>query len=88
VQRGFAAIESLYESTNHERNVMAYLALRSGDAATAQQLFARIGNDWNESVWKTKAAFDAGRAGRAVGDTGEATGDVVTIQSDAGTPPH
>jgi hypothetical protein len=88
VQRGFAAIESLYESTNHERNVMAYLALRSGDAATAQQLFARIGNDWNESVWKTKAAFDAGRAGRAVGDNSQATGDAVTIQSDAGTPPH
>jgi hypothetical protein len=62
VQRGFAAIESLYGSTSHERNVMAYLALRSGDAVTAHQLFARIGNDWSQSVWKTKAAFDAGRA--------------------------
>lgn len=51
------------KATNYERNVMAYLALRSGDAATAQQLFARIGNDWSESVWKTKAAFDAGRTG-------------------------
>jgi hypothetical protein len=67
VQRGFAAVESLYGSTNHERNVMAYLALRSGDAATARQLFARIGSDWSESVWKTKAAFDAGRTGQAVG---------------------
>jgi hypothetical protein len=64
VQRGFAAVETLYGSTNHERNVMAYLALRSGDAATAQQLFARIGNDWSESVWKTKGAFDAGRTGQ------------------------
>jgi hypothetical protein len=59
VQRGFAAVESLYGSTNHQRNVMAYLALRSGDSKTAQQLFARIGNDWSQSVWKTKAAFDA-----------------------------
>jgi hypothetical protein len=66
VLRGFAAIESLYGSTSHERNVMAYLALRSGDTAAAQQLFARIGNDWSESVWKTKAAFDAARAGKAV----------------------
>jgi hypothetical protein len=74
VQRGFVAIESLYGSTNHERNVMAYLALRSGDAATAQQLFARIGNDWSESVWKTKAAFDAGRAGKAVENGNQATG--------------
>jgi hypothetical protein len=80
VQQGFTAVESLYGSTNHERNVMAYLALRSGDAATAQQLFSRIGNDWSESVWKTKAAFDAAR-------TGIAGGDIVTvIQTDAGVP--
>jgi hypothetical protein len=69
VQRGFAAIESLYRSTNHERNVMAYLAVRGGDAATAQQLFGRIGNDWSASVWKTKAAFDAARTGNLVGDS-------------------
>jgi hypothetical protein len=70
VQRGFAAIESLYGSTNHERNVMAYLAVRSRDAATAQQLFARIGNDWSEPVWRTKAAFDAARTGQEISDTG------------------
>jgi hypothetical protein len=88
VQQGFAAIESLYGSTSHERNVMAYLALRSGDAATAQQLFARIGNDWSESVWKTKPAFDAGRD-KAVGSSGPATGDVVTTtQIRTGAPPH
>lgn len=68
VQRGFAAVESLYASTNHERNVMAYLALRSGDSATARQLFARIGNDWSESVWKTKEAFDAARTGKEAED--------------------
>jgi Domain of unknown function (DUF4034) len=73
-QRGFAAIESLYRSTNHERNVMAYLALRNGDAAAAQQLFARIGNDWSESVWKTKAAFDAARMGKVVRDRSQAPG--------------
>lgn len=63
IQQGFAAIESLYGSTNHERNVMAYLAVRAGDTATAQRLFARIGNDWSEAVWKTKPAFDAARMG-------------------------
>jgi hypothetical protein len=65
VQRGFAAVESLYGSTNGQRNVMAYLALHRGDNATAQQLFARIGNDWSKAVWKTKEAFDAGRSGPA-----------------------
>jgi hypothetical protein len=71
VQRGFAAIESLYKSTNRERNVMAYLAVHGGDTATAQQLFARIGNDWSEPVWKSKAAFDAARTGitQTIADT-------------------
>jgi hypothetical protein len=48
---------------------MAWLALRAGDTETAQQLFARIGNDWNESVWKTKALFDASRTGQRVSST-------------------
>jgi hypothetical protein len=46
---------------------MAYLALRAGDTETAQQMFERIGNDWDENVWKTKALFDASRTGQAVG---------------------
>ncbi len=61
-------------------------------AATAplhSKLFTRIGNDWSESVWKTKAAFDAARAGKAIGNSGRAAGDTVTIiQSDAGAPPR
>jgi hypothetical protein len=61
VRQGFSALDQLYGATNHQRNVMAYLALHAGDTATAQQMFARIGNDWDESVWKTKAKFDAGR---------------------------
>lgn len=88
VQRGFAAIESLYGSTNHQLNVMAFLALHGGDPSTAQELFARIGNDWSESVWKSKAAFDAARTGYAAGDT-QASGDVVTVsQTAAGTVPR
>ena len=89
MQQGFAAIESLYGSTSHQRNVMAFLALRNGDSATAQQQFARIGNDWSESVWKTKAAFDAARTGNAVGNSSQATGDIATvIQTAAGAPSH
>jgi len=47
--------------------VMAYLALRAGDTETAQQLFGRIGNNWDESVWRSKALFDASRTGQPVG---------------------
>jgi hypothetical protein len=87
VKRGFAAVETLYGSTKHELNVMAYLALRNGDAATAQKLFERIGNDWSESVWKTKAAFDAGRTGQGFEDR-QTPGDAVTIRSDAASGPQ
>jgi hypothetical protein len=40
-----------------------------GDEATAQRFFARIGNDWNESVWKTKALYEATRSGKALSTT-------------------
>jgi hypothetical protein len=69
VRQGFTALEQLHGSTNHERNAMAYMALRAGDTETAQQMFARIGNDWDENVWKTKARFDASRTGRPVANT-------------------
>ena len=69
IQNGFAAINKLYGSTNYRRNVMAYLALGAGDEATAQKLFARIGNDWNKIVWKTKTQYDASRSGRSVANT-------------------
>jgi hypothetical protein len=38
-------------------------------------------------VWKTKAAFDAARTGKAIENSGQAAGDVVRIiQTDAGAP--
>jgi hypothetical protein len=52
VQEGFASIEQTYGSTNRQRKVMAYVALRAEDLPTAKQLFARIGDDWDETVWK------------------------------------
>jgi hypothetical protein len=67
VRQGFTALDHLYGSNNYERNVMAYLAVRAGDTQTAQQVFARIGDDWDESVWRSKALFDASRTGQAAG---------------------
>jgi hypothetical protein len=64
IQEGFARTEQLYGSTNWQRNVMAYLALGANDSASAKQMFARIGDDWDAEVWKTKARYEAARAGR------------------------
>ena len=67
-QRGFAALDQLYGSTTREENEAAFLAVRAGDTAAAQALFARIGNDWSARVWRSKARFDASRTGQAVGN--------------------
>lgn len=85
VAQGFAALEQLYGSTNYERNVMAYMALRAGDVATATQLFARIGNDWDQSVWKSKARYDASRTGRAIADVQPVHADVSRTNNSSGS---
>ncbi len=78
VRQGFAALDQQYGTTNHERNIMAWLALRAGDKETAQQLFRRIGNDWDESVWKTKVRFDASRTGQTIAGTEPLQADAAT----------
>lgn len=67
VQRGFSALSQLYGYTNGYLNSAAFMALRAGDTATAQQLFAKIGDDWFAGVWGSKARFDASRSGQPVG---------------------
>jgi Domain of unknown function (DUF4034) len=66
VRRGYSALEQLYGTNNYQRNAIAFLALRAGDTTTAHQAFARIGNDWDQSVWRSKARFDASRTGQAI----------------------
>ena len=61
VKRGFAALESLYGSTNSQRNEMAFMAVQQQDQEYAKQLFARIGNDWAARVWKRKEVFERSR---------------------------
>lgn len=62
IKAGFAAAEELYTSTNHQRNEIAFLALRAGDKQFAEQMFARIGDDWDESVWRGKPTFETAKS--------------------------
>jgi hypothetical protein len=64
-----ATTAPFYKTQADAAPVMAYLALGVGDEATAQKLFARIGDDWSKSVWKTKAHYDASRSGQSVANT-------------------
>ncbi len=61
VKQGFAALEQLYGSTNHELNAIAFMAARQKDSEFGQQIFARIGDNWDEAVWGSKVKFDKSR---------------------------
>ena len=67
VRRGYFALERLYGTNLFERNAMAFLALKAGDTETAQAQFAKIGDDWDATVWIGKPRFDASRLGHALG---------------------
>lgn len=62
VREGFAATEKLYGTTNQELNALAFMAVRQGDTETAQQLFGRIGENWDQDVWGGKPRFDRSKA--------------------------
>jgi hypothetical protein len=61
VKRGFASLEQLYGSTNYDRNAVAYMAVRQEDREFAQQLFTRIGGNWDERVWGSKDKFESSK---------------------------
>jgi Domain of unknown function (DUF4034) len=58
VKQGFAALEKLYGTTNYQLNAYAFMAVRQGDTGSAQQLFTRIGDNWDADVWGTKDKFE------------------------------
>jgi hypothetical protein len=62
VKQGFVALEKLYGSTNEQMNAFAYMAVRQGDSETAQQLFTRIADNWDEVVWGSKDRFERSKA--------------------------
>jgi uncharacterized protein DUF4034 len=68
VKQGFASLEQLYGVTNFERNALAFMAVRQGDREFAQQLFARIGDNWNLRVWGSKDKFESSRSSLSQGD--------------------
>jgi len=68
VRQGFFALQQLYGVNNYQLNAFAFLALRAGDAQSAQLAFSQIGDDWNGMVWRSKARFDASRTGKAISD--------------------
>ncbi len=61
IQRGYAALVTQYGATRRNRNELAFMAWRYGDAIVAHQQFAAIGDNWSRSVWFDRESFDRAR---------------------------
>jgi len=62
VKLGYAALEGLYGSSMIKLNQYACLATRNDDMPLARQLFARIGDNWDEHTWQSRKYFESIRA--------------------------
>jgi Domain of unknown function (DUF4034) len=74
---GFRSIEKLYGSAPHRLNEACFFASASGDNRTAKELFERIGDNYDKTVWGSKGNFDVFRQGvaqRAQNDEPKAQG--------------
>jgi hypothetical protein len=68
IKQGYAALEQLYGTSSLKMNRFAYIACLAGDNATAHDVLAKIGTNWDAKTWGTRQRFDSARMW-AVSDT-------------------
>ncbi len=62
---GFRAIEKLYGPSPKGLNEAALISFFANDPETTAELMKRIGDDFDESVWRSKSNFDVFKQGAA-----------------------
>lgn len=60
IRRGYRALVEKYGEALVRQNEMCYMAVKFGDPLLAQELFARIGENWT-GAWRERKYFDNGR---------------------------
>jgi hypothetical protein len=61
IKEGYAALEHLYGTSNQKMNRFAFLTAKFGDKSAAKEVFARIGNSWDQGVWMDRKRFEAAK---------------------------
>lgn len=61
IKNGYLALERETGVSLSELNEIACIAGREADFVFADQTFKRIGDDWDEHIWKTKAYFNSSK---------------------------
>lgn len=63
IQKGFAALEKQNGVSLWNLNTLALMATKLEDPIVADQAFRRMGDQWNEEIWKkNRAYFDTAKA--------------------------
>jgi hypothetical protein len=58
MQKGFQALTEKSGPSLINLNLLAYMAIQERDPTVADQTFSRIGENWEDDLWRTKAFFD------------------------------
>lgn len=57
IKRGYTDLEEQYGEFVGNLNAMAYMAGMAGDMAYAHEMFTRIGEGWDDTLWRKKENF-------------------------------
>jgi len=61
IRKGLTASEGLYGRSMKSLNFFALMAIRFNDVVTADDAFKQIGDQWDESVWRTHEYFESSK---------------------------
>jgi hypothetical protein len=62
IKAGYSALEHLYGTSSLKMNRFAFLTVMFRDKSAAQDVFVRIGDSWDQSVWTTRERFESAKA--------------------------
>jgi hypothetical protein len=61
IQRGFEALKRQRGTSFEALNLLGRAAVKNRDPMVADRLFARIGDQWSEEVWRSRQRFESSR---------------------------
>jgi hypothetical protein len=61
IQEGFAEVDSQYGATTLDLNRFAFIAFLYRDRETARRVLARVGDNWDATVWQEQGRFEQAR---------------------------
>jgi hypothetical protein len=62
IKAGYSALEHLYGTSRLKMNRFAFLAVMFRDQSAAKEVFAHIGDSWDQGVWTNRERFEAAKA--------------------------